>query len=160
MTEEPKGTFAEEMSKIDENSKNVSFEAIMNAPYNKSFYKALESYGLDLEELKDLPYAEACEKASNSDAYRKYVVATFNKFSDRYLSELGITAMNKIMPNLVFADMNVRKLDYPKAEVLTYILLKMCVKYIDEHPEINEHHEFVTVFENAFSTFDHMVRDL
>ena len=48
MTEEPKGTFAEEMSKIDENSKNVSFEAIMNAPYNKSFYKALESYGLDL----------------------------------------------------------------------------------------------------------------
>lgn len=34
MTEEPKGTFAEEMSKIDENSKNVSFEVIMNAPYD------------------------------------------------------------------------------------------------------------------------------
>ena len=151
--EEP--SYEEVMAKLDKNTRNATLDEVMNAPYNKSFYEALEKYGLNLEELKSLPVTEAMAKSAYSDAYRKYVVGTLNKFAERYLVGGSMVAFNEIMPKIVFSNTNdtpLKNLDCKEVVTLMSLLFRMCSSYINENPEIQEHHEFVTVFENAVET--------
>lgn len=151
-------SFAETVTKINDDTEASTFDEVIHAKYNEDFYKTLEKYGLNLDELKDLPVKDAFVKSAESDAYRKYVVGTFKKWSERYLNDQLRRVFNMLMGKITFTDnTTIKRLDVHEVKQLMYLCILMCSLYIEEHPDMHEHHEFVTVFMNMVTLASHSI---